>query len=433
MNTRTILRTGTNFPNLQSSAAKIPNCGVGVALRTTGYAAAAPPCNLKFLLASFLEICARSQYMLLVLAAFLFCFPPRAAGNPFDGSHVTVSFGEPYGKNRTVKKGDTVTVYVTCSCNQNDPSGAYELSLDGVLRGSASASTLTVSGTADKVGEFELKGVCSGQNECAPPAGYAILKVVDFEIRIIFDDDFAGRSRDKAGITERGRVVVDAKDGSDIFPMEELKISQGANSLEFISVNTTAGTAIFKAAFKDGTAVIEAKVKGGVTGTYEIEIIKPDGVIIEREPETGIYHEQGYALCGFKARAYLQPHNVSFKGLKVKEGYAKAEISGYFSYQIGKSDVHRAGDWFVFGSAVPGKGTKDNAIDIIHAVSDNHTPYVDGKFTWEIPWLYQGEGGAEIRFATVSHVKEIDGTGRITISKGETSVSAGLDDPTSDY
>ena len=51
--------------------------------------------------------------MLFTLAVFLFFFPPLAAGNPSDGSHVTVSFGESHGKNKTVKKGDAVTVYVT--------------------------------------------------------------------------------------------------------------------------------------------------------------------------------------------------------------------------------------------------------------------------------------------------------------------------------
>ena len=266
-----------------------------------------------------------------------------------------------------------------------------------------------------------------------PPADFAIRKAVDFEIMITFEDDFDGRARNKAGITEKGRVAVKAKNGSDIFPLEELKISRGGNSLELMNVNTTAGTANFRATFNDGAATIEAKAKGGFTGTYEIEVIKPGGVIIEQEPGTGIYHVQGYAICGFKARAYLLPNDVSFKGLRVKEGYAKADISGYFSYQAGISDVHPAGDWFVFGSAVPGKGTKDAAVDIVQAVSDNHTPYVDGKFTWEIPWLYEGERGAEVEFTTVNHVKEIDDTGRITISKGGTSVSADLNDPDSDY
>ena len=51
--------------------------------------------------------------MFLGLAAFIFYFTPLAAGNPSDGSHVTVSFGESHGKNKTVKKGDAVTVYVT--------------------------------------------------------------------------------------------------------------------------------------------------------------------------------------------------------------------------------------------------------------------------------------------------------------------------------
>ena len=50
--------------------------------------------------------------MMFALAAFLFFFTPYAAGNPSDDSHVTVSFGETYGKNMTVKKGDAVTVYV---------------------------------------------------------------------------------------------------------------------------------------------------------------------------------------------------------------------------------------------------------------------------------------------------------------------------------
>jgi len=375
----------------------------------------------------------RSRTIFFGLSVFLFYFPLRVAENPSDGRQATISFGEKYEKNRTVKKGEIVPVYMTCSCGDDGQAGACEFNLDGNRYDLASGTTLTASVTTNAVGEFEFTGACRASDERGSRADYATLKVVDFEIKIIFDDDFDGRSRNKAGITEKGKIVVTAKDGSDIFPLEELKVSIGDNSLKLALVNTRLGTADFKATFEQGFAVIEAKVKGGVIETYEIEIIEPNGVMIEQEPGTEIFHMQGFASCGFEARAYLLPNDVSFKKLNIKEGSAKAAISGYFFYQTDNGDVHPETNWLEFGSAVPGKGTKDGAFDIIHAGSDNHTPYIDGKFTWEIPWLFKGEGGKEVKFATVSHVKEIDSTGRVTISKGGASVSAGLNDPTTDY
>ena len=80
-----------------------------------------------------------------------------------------------------------------------------------------------------------------------------------------------------------------------------------------------------------------------------------------------------------------------------------------------------------------GKGSKVDGVDTIQGTSDNHTPYEDGSFTWAIPWYFKVGTGSEKQFATINHVKTIDATGKLTISKGGTTKSSELNDPTSNY
>ena len=56
-----------------------------------------------------------------------------------------------------------------------------------------------------------------------------------------------------------------------------------------------------------------------------------------------------------------------------------------------------------------------------------------GSFTWPIPWYFRVNAGSEKQFTTVSHVKTIDAAGTLTISKGGTSKSKAVNDPTSGY
>lgn len=112
-------------------------------------------------------------------------------------------------------------------------------------------------------------------------------------------------------------------------------------------------------------------------------------------------------------------------------GAVAAVATDYFSYQNGLN--HPDGSWAGLGEVVENKGTKDTVLDTISAGCDNHQPYSDGVFTWEIPWSFRVELGSPKEFTTVNHIKTIDSTGKMTISKGGTTISKNLNDPTSNY
>lgn len=60
-------------------------------------------------------------------------------------------------------------------------------------------------------------------------------------------------------------------------------------------------------------------------------------------------------------------------------------------------------------------------------------PFSVGSFTWPIPWEFRVGGGSAKAFTTVTHQQDADATGKVTISKGGTSVSKNASDPTSGY
>ena len=144
-----------------------------------------------------------------------------------------------------------------------------------------------------------------------------------------------------------------------------------------------------------------------------------------------MWHIQGVPTVGFKGRAYETPADVSFYNIETQEGSCNAVATGYFAYQNGLN--HAQSPWVTVGDVVAGKGSKEDAIDTIQGGSDNHTPYVAGTFTWAIPWSFRVGTGSPKVFATLNHVKTIDATGKLTISKGGTTKSAQLNDPTSNY
>jgi hypothetical protein len=162
-------------------------------------------------------------------------------------------------------------------------------------------------------------------------------------------------------------------------------------------------------------------------------VIEPDGVMIEQEPGTGIYHIQGMPSRGFKGRPYIQPDTVSFDNIRVSEGYTTAVCIGYFAFAQGQA--HPPTNWFdVSGTVSAGKGSKADTIDTIwYEFTSWPPPHTNGTFTWQIPWHYRVGGGSAHEFSTVDQVHTVDGAGTLTSSKGGTTRSSALNDPTSTY
>ncbi|MDR2641333.1 MAG: hypothetical protein LBC74_00900 [Planctomycetaceae bacterium] len=68
--------------------------------------------------------------------------------------------------------------------------------------------------------------------------------------------------------------------------------------------------------------------------------------------------------------------------------------------------------------------------DNIRSGEYDETPYSQCKFTWLIPWRFKCDTN-EKNFVTIPQIELIDKKGDMTIIKGEESVSAKYDDPSS--
>lgn len=170
----------------------------------------------------------------------------------------------------------------------------------------------------------------------------------------------------------------------------------------------------------------------GVSQSVSFTIVEPSAVVIRQKDGTGIWHVYGRPFCGFKGWMYLTPADVSFENVEIFEGSATASCTGYFEYQEGL--VHNQSPaWVSVGSVADGIGSKVDGTDTIQGDSDNHTPYIDGTFTWPIPWHFRVGSGEGKQFKIVNQVKTIDEFGTLSISKGDTTKSSELYDDDSSY
>jgi hypothetical protein len=155
-------------------------------------------------------------------------------------------------------------------------------------------------------------------------------------------------------------------------------------------------------------------------------------VRIEQKPGTKIFHVKGTPSAGFLGLWYIQPSDVSFDGVIIREKHCPAVATGYFLPQNGQD--HVPGSDLTIGPTVEGKGCLANGADQIQGGDGGiGPPYSKGDFTWPIPWEFQVGSGAPKQFATVNHVKSIDSAGTLTISKGGTSLSKTLNEASSGY
>ncbi|MDI6810042.1 MAG: hypothetical protein QME66_13940, partial [Candidatus Eisenbacteria bacterium] len=193
---------------------------------------------------------------------------------------------------------------------------------------------------------------------------------------------------------------------------------------------TTGNPITFTAHDRASTPSITATYGGG-SCSATFNVVEPTGQVIEQEPGTKIRHVQGVVSCGFKGRAYVQPADVSFENIDVREGDVAGIAAGYLAVKNG--EPHGDKPWVSVGTVTAGKGSKVDAIDTISSGNYTWTPYADGSFTWNIPRYFKLGTGAEKQFTTAIHQETTDATGKLTISKGGTTKSAELNAPTSNY
>jgi hypothetical protein len=231
----------------------------------------------------------------------------------------------------------------------------------------------------------------------------------------------ANRARTRLGVGEEVVITVMPPD------LVAWSVSGGGR------ISTSSGTATtFTAGDRASTSTVTAIRFDGSSCTMTFTVVEPSTAIIDREPGTGICHVQGTPSAGFKGRPFVQPDDVSFENVEIREGLAVGVGTGHFRVVDGL--CHAAGAWVRVGRVVPGKGARLKAIDTVQGViPGSGPPFVPGIFDWPIPWEFRVAGGAAKAFTTVNHHMEVDAAGTFTISKGGARVTTALNEPTSSY
>jgi len=228
-------------------------------------------------------------------------------------------------------------------------------------------------------------------------------------------DDFAGRSHERVGVGE----IVDL----DFFSLPPRPaadfggliwvIAAGTGALSAV---TTAGTATYTApALADPAVRLELRVASGATagalmGLRTIAVVEPSAVRMRRigggppsfSPSGPI--PAGRWGAGFTADVFVDPRDVSFRGVEFGEGTVPSVITGTFlSVFAGAHPVNS------FGFAPGGNSVTGTLLGLPDgAFSGSRGPARivvgiplcgDSDFLWAIPWEFRVVGGARTPFA----------------------------------
>ena len=192
---------------------------------------------------------------------------------------------------------------------------------------------------------------------------------------------------------------------------------------------TTGNIITFTAHNRESTASITATFNAQ-SCSINFTVVEPDGVILEQEPETGIFHINGTASVGFRGRPFITPNDVSFINIQVREFLALGIGTGFYAFL--NNELHELGDW---NPIIPGTSSKPNKLSNFDEISSgvDPPPFSDGTFLWPIPWQFRVNGGSEKQFAIVNHEQVADSSGRVTLSKGGVTVTKDANDPNSNF
>ena len=212
-----------------------------------------------------------------------------------------------------------------------------------------------------------------------------------------------------------------------LFPLNAF--SNVVYSISSGNINTSNGS--FTAPNRAATITLTATASG-MTFTKQFTVVEPSGAVLVRQPNTGIWHEQDKASCGFQGNYHITPANVSFEAISTQEQYClPTTASGFLSSKA--SEAHRQGSWVDIGAVVAGIGSKSTGTDTV-ASGAYPGPFSVGTFAWVIDVHFRvGNTDAGKKFTTMTHKEVVDANGKLTISKGGLSFSKNASDPNSSY
>ncbi|MDR1477519.1 MAG: hypothetical protein LBJ00_01095 [Planctomycetaceae bacterium] len=267
--------------------------------------------------------------------------------------------------------------------------------------------------------------------------GSAKLKVTNgkFKIVLVFDDDFAGRSKTRMGVGEGATITVEAID--PVGGTTTIESTSGTGNITVSGTSVTAGN--FSGS---GTITVTAKVNGktATTETLGVTIVAPTGVRQEKiipvdlhngwtvpvtNPDRKLY-VSGYCSVGMRVASYLNPTDVSFHEIDVGEGTCEGTGTGSLLFwtgnvhprwKVGVSTGNIAQGCRVEG---PNKGQQP-PYDFCSFATEN-VNIAAGTCTWNIPCEYHCNTNINRPFAITIGKIVLDGKKGVTVSKAGNSV-----------
>jgi hypothetical protein len=214
-------------------------------------------------------------------------------------------------------------------------------------------------------------------------------------------------------------------DSHSLNPVE--KLDEGHLTFEHGSATT------YVAATDKRTETVTAEGAHGTKATITFNVIAPTDLRQVVDPTNPLIHTFDLPNIGFWAQTYIQPENVSFQFVRVREGDVCATATGVYIPPDGILTGHQpAVSPTRIIAVVPGLGSLVydhdqvySGIPVNYPIPFGHPTYVPGVKNWHIPWFYSlPSGQREHRFAFADARFELEPDGStLTASKAHASVT----------
>jgi len=229
-------------------------------------------------------------------------------------------------------------------------------------------------------------------------------------------DNFVGRSRLRFGVGEiidLNFLSIPARNAAEFGGLQWFLVSGGGGPL--ITPLPADGTGTYTAPPTAGTVKLELRVDSGATAgqvisAHTITIVEPNGVRMVAIPGT-FPGFGGWATpaipsgtwgAGFQANVFVDPKDVSFRGVVFGEGVVAPVVSGDFLNIYGSHTVN------TFGPAHGGNATTGTAVSPPpdgHSLTRSPIGSVLGRpvcgesdINWAIPWEFSVAGSPRKEF-----------------------------------
>jgi hypothetical protein len=229
-------------------------------------------------------------------------------------------------------------------------------------------------------------------------------------------DSFAGRSTTRFGVGETinlSFLSLPPRPAADFGGLDWVVASGGGTITAPVTPHD--GTGAYVGPATAGAVTLELRVAGGATAgrvvsTHAITIDAPSKVRMTDVPGTAPNFSPtgpipaGRWGAGFRANIFIDPKDVSFRGVVFTEGTTTAIVTGSFLAVFGK--LHTPGSPVPGGGGNLARGTQLLGTDQIF--SGSRSPTVTfltnicggSTFLWRIPWSFSVSGSPSALFDT---------------------------------